>query len=59
MAKRDGGTFQATVVVDGSDIGGEVRLLVGGRTYVVSGSLKRGLRDLADAAAHDKAFWGK
>lgn len=57
--KKSGGTFQATVIVDDSDMGGEVRMLIEGRTFIISGGLRKGLRDLADTSAHDAAFWSK
>lgn len=57
-AKR-GATLHATVVVDDGDMGGEVRLLIEGRTFIVSGRLRTGLRDLADRVDHDKAFWSR
>lgn len=51
MARDAKGTFSATVVVDSKTIGGDVTLLIEGRTFVVSGALKRGLRAMASEIA--------
>lgn len=45
--KNAGGTFDAVVVIDPKDIGGEIRLLVDGCRFVVTGRLARGLREMA------------
>jgi len=47
MARDAQGTFNAVVIVDPKSIGGEVRILIEGRTFVVSDRLKRGLRAMA------------
>lgn len=47
MARDAKGTFSAVVIVDPKDMGGEVRLLVEGRTFIVSQRLKKGLRAMA------------
>lgn len=44
-ARFDGGSFEATVIVDWGRRG-EVRLLVEGKTFVVRGRLADGLRSL-------------
>ncbi len=43
-------SYTATVIVDDKDIGGEVRLLVEGRTFILRGGVVRGLRDLEKCA---------
>jgi len=61
MAKRrdPGGTLSATIIVDPPDIGGEVRMIVEGRTFVLRGGVVQGLRKVCADRAHDAAFWSK
>lgn len=47
MPRDASGTFSALVIVDPKDLGGEVRMLINGRVFIVSGRLKRGLRAMA------------
>jgi hypothetical protein len=54
MPRDTEGTFVATIIVDSKAIGGDVTILVEGRTYRVSGRLKRGLRAMAAEIADGK-----
>lgn len=44
-------TYSATVIVDPPHLGGDVTLIINGRTFIVRGALKRGLKSLAKEAA--------
>lgn len=46
--KKDiGATFSAVVIVDPPSMGGEVRMLIDGHTFVLRGRVVRGLRNMA------------
>lgn len=46
--------MSANIAVDPASIGGEVRLIVEGRTFIVSGRLAKGLRSLAAGTIDDE-----
>lgn len=61
MPRDAKGTFTATVIIDSKDIGGDVTLMIEGRTFIVNGNLKRGLRAMASEIADgkDEASYGR
>lgn len=48
-----GGTLSAVVIVDPADLGGEVRMLIDGNTFVLRGGIVRGLRELTLRRSHE------